>query len=209
MERVLDHGGSPIASAPAAFTQTSMVYGQQTPNRKRSQPDSANDDMAFPFTQSYTSPNGPPNGAHHLVSRSLMFTSPTTSGYVPGAEGQFYASPATALAMSLSASTLGQDGSPVASMPFDIQTTPTRDSGRPELKRRKTAPPQIASSPIASIVGSSSSPASSPAARRLANSPEKKAVGKDGAEVWPADVEDAFFAGKFLLCLSFEAIRRA
>jgi hypothetical protein len=90
------------------------------------------------------------------------------------------ASPSSAYASSPGSSI----SSPVrqAAQAFEnLMRSPTSD--RPELKRRKTAPPALVPTHLAL----------SPK-----KSPEKRISAKEGIEVWPADVEEAFYQGALL-----------
>jgi hypothetical protein len=99
------------------------------------------------------------------------------------------ASPSSAYASSPGSSI----SSPVrqAAQAFEsLMRSPTSD--RPELKRRKTAPPALVPTHLAL----------SPK-----KSPEKRISAKEGIEVWPADVEEAFYQGALLTSFFFNAER--
>jgi hypothetical protein len=130
-----------------------------TPSRKRAL---QHDDARLALLESSPfSPDGP----------AMAWGTPTSSLDSPGS--MYASSPGSSIA------------SPVrqAAEAFEqLMRTPTLD--RPELKRRKTAPPALMPS---TLIGSPK------------KSPEKRASGKDGLEVWPADVEEAFYQGLFQL----------
>ena len=145
-------------------------------NRKRSLPDSAEQHASYPMTYSISGSS--------LYSESA--SSQGSSFYSSPVGPSPFDSPEAGMDVRQHLQQQQQLQQHLLSPSYDaadaynaLLRTPTHDALRPDMKRRKTAPADL-------------SPHKSPGKR---SSPERKGTGKDGAEVWPQDVEDAFYAG--------------